>query len=114
MTVRIFPNRHVEIFREFELLKSKAYEITGYDALDSVLVGDTLHVVAFNITTIKHDVRSRTSDGFFYDLFVLPLVLPTTIQRDFMRASLSGDQDLFTLAHTVPSMDPCLLNIEYR
>ena len=98
MTVRIFPNRNVEFHSEFRVPKKDVHLISGYDVVDTILLGEELHVVTYNVTEVTNETRSRPSGvAFLWDLFGLPLLIPSSIRRSFVKGSLKSKQDLRTI-----------------
>ena len=97
MTVRIFPNRGVEFHSEFRLPLDEVHKISGYEVVDAILE-DELHVVAYNVTEVTNKTRSRpTGVAFLWDLFGLPLLIPSSIRRGFVKGSLKSKQALRTV-----------------
>ena len=98
MTVRIFPNRKVEFYSEFRLPLEDVDTIAGYDVVDSILLDDELHVVTYNVTDVTNETMGRPSGAaFFWDLFGLPLLIPSSLRRMVIKNSLKGKQDLRTV-----------------
>lgn len=112
MTLRIFPNRKVEFYREFRLPIEEIHRIAEYDVVDSILDNE-LHVVTYNVTDMtNHTMNQPFNVAFFWDVFGLPLLIPSSIRRIFVKASLKSKQDLRTIG-----ADPAIYGsmfIDYR
>lgn len=97
MTVRIFPNRKVELHKEFRLPLDQVHKLAEYQVVDTIL-GDDLHVVTYNVTEETTETLDRPrSIAFLWDLFGLPLLIPSSIRRGFVKGSLKSTQDLRTI-----------------
>lgn len=98
MTIRIFPNRKVEFYSEFRLPLEEVHEIAEFDVMDSILLDDELHVVTYNVTDVTTETMERPSGmAFFWDLFGLPLLIPSSLRRMVIKSSLKSEQDLRTV-----------------
>lgn len=98
MTVRIFPNRKIEFFSEFSIPLEEADKIAGYDVVDSIIQNDQIHVVTYNKTEVTTETRRRPSgSAIFWDLFGLPLMIPSGVRKMAVRSSLKSTQDLRTI-----------------
>lgn len=98
MTIRIFPNRKIQLYKTISLPKERVHEISNYDIVDSILIEDTLHVVTYNVTDVTNITLERpTTPAVLWDLFGLPLLIPASTQAHFIKNSLTSDQDLYTV-----------------
>ena len=98
MTIRIFPNRKVEFYSEFRLPLEEIHKIAEFDVLDSILLDDELHVVTYNVTDVTTETMGRPSGvAIFWDLFGLPLLIPSSLRRMVIKSSLKSKQDLRTV-----------------
>ena len=98
MTVRIFPNRVVEFHSEFRLPLDEVDKISEYDVVDSIVFDDELHVVTYSVTDVTDDTMDRPSGlALLWDLFGLPLLLPSSLRRSFVKGSLKKMYDLRTV-----------------
>lgn len=98
MTIRIFPNRDIEFFSEFSIPFEDVHKIAGYDVLDSIVQNDELHVVTYNVTGVTTETRKRPNGlAILWDLFGLPLMIPSSIRTIVVRSGLRSKQDLHTV-----------------